>query len=85
MEKDELAMFFASPISPCIYKTDYIKTAAQGLKRNELFSTDNKKILLVRQNLPKNKQFLARQFYTLYEQKFSNMRPLLSITFPQGF
>ena len=26
-----------------------------------------------------------RQFYTLYEQKVSNLRPLLSITFPQGF
>ena len=25
------------------------------------------------------------QFYTLHEQKFSNLRPLLSITFPQGF
>ena len=24
-----------------------------------------------------------RQFYTLYKQKVSNMRPLLSITFPQ--
>ena len=29
--------------------------------------------------------FSPRQFYTLYEQKFSNLRPLLSITFPQGF
>ena len=28
------------------------------------------------------KSFLQRQFYTLYEQKFSNMRPLLFITFP---
>ena len=26
-----------------------------------------------------------RQFYTLYEQKFSNLRTFLSITFPQGF
>ena len=26
-----------------------------------------------------------RRFDTLYEQKFSNLRPLLSITFPQGF
>ena len=25
-----------------------------------------------------------RRFYTLYEQKFSNLRPLLSINFPQG-
>ena len=29
--------------------------------------------------------FSPRRFYTLYEQKFSNLRPLLSITFPQGF
>ena len=29
--------------------------------------------------------FLRWGFYTLYEQKFSNMRPLFSITFPQGF
>ena len=33
----------------------------------------------------KNNFFFARQFYTLFEQKFSNLRPLLSITFPQGF
>ena len=26
-----------------------------------------------------------RRFYTFYEQKFSNLRPLLSFTFPQGF
>ena len=31
------------------------------------------------------KLFLPRRFYTLYEQKFSNLRPILSITFPQGF
>ena len=29
--------------------------------------------------------FFARRFYTLYEQKFYNLRPLLFITFPQGF
>ena len=27
----------------------------------------------------------ARQFYNTYEQKFSNLRPFLSITFPQEF
>ena len=32
---------------------------------------------------PKNK--LLRRFYTLYEQKFANMRQLLLITFLQGF
>ena len=29
--------------------------------------------------------FPLQQFYTLYEQKFSNVKPLLSITFTQGF
>ena len=29
--------------------------------------------------------FLERQFYTLFKQKFLNLRPLLYITFPQGF
>ena len=28
---------------------------------------------------------LPQQFFTLYEQKFSNLRPLLSNIFPQGF
>ena len=28
---------------------------------------------------------LPRQFYTLHERNFSNLRTLLSITFPQGF
>ena len=27
----------------------------------------------------------VRQFYTLYEQKTSNIRQILSISFPQGF
>ena len=29
--------------------------------------------------------FLPRQFYVIFEQKSSNLRSLLSITFPQGF
>ena len=33
----------------------------------------------------RKKLFFARWFYTIYEQKFSNLRPLLSITFAQGF
>ena len=28
--------------------------------------------------------FLPLQFYTLYEQKFPNLRPLICITFPLG-
>ena len=39
----------------------------------------------VRQNRPKNKLFLARRFKTIFKQKCSNMRHLLSTTFPQGF
>ena len=54
------------------------------LLTNADYSTDTKKILLVRQKSLKIKLF-ARQFYTLYEQKYSNPRPLLSISFPQGF
>ena len=34
--------------------------------------------------IPK-KLFLPRRFYTIFQQKSSNLRPLLSITFPQGF
>ena len=62
----------------CIWETKNLSTDADS-------STDTKKVLLGRQNSPKNKLFFARRFYTLYEQKFSNLRPLLSITFPQGF
>ena len=48
-------------------------------------STDTTKILLVRQIHRKTYFIFARRFYTIYEQKFSNLRPLTSITFPQGF
>ena len=48
-------------------------------------STNTKKKLLVGQKSPKKNTFFARRFYTLYEQKFSNLRPLHSITFPQEF
>ena len=33
----------------------------------------------------KKKTFFARRSYTLYKQKFSYLRPLLFVTFPQGF
>ena len=33
----------------------------------------------------KNYFFFARRFYTISKLKCSNVRPLLSITFPQGF
>ena len=35
--------------------------------------------------MPKQTFFFVRQFYTLYEQKTSNIRQILSISFPQGF
>ena len=41
--------------------------------------------LLVWQNLQKKLKKIVRRFYTLYEQTFYNVRPLLSITFPQWF
>ena len=31
------------------------------------------------------KLFSLQRYYTFYEQKFSNLTPLLTITFPQGF
>ena len=39
----------------------------------------------VRQNQLKNKLYFARRFQTIFKQKISNMRPLLSTAFPQGF
>ena len=44
-----------------------------------------KKNLLVRQNLQIFFFFFSQWFKTLYRQKISNLRPLLSTTFPQGF
>ena len=40
---------------------------------------------LVRQNQQKKTFLFARRFLTIFKQKCSNLRPLLSITFPQGF
>ena len=48
------------------------KTVESGGKKMFKRSTQMKKI-------PK-KTFLPQRFYTLYEQKLSNLRPLLSIT-----
>ena len=33
----------------------------------------------------KKKKIIVLRFYTLYKKKFLYQRPLLSITFPQGF
>ena len=44
------------------------------------------KLKLLKYNLAKKIEIkIVGQFYTIYEQKFSNLRPCLSITFPQGF
>jgi hypothetical protein len=45
---------------------------------------NTKKFLLVRQSSSKIKLIFVRQFYSLYEEKYLNPRPLLSIRFPQG-
>ena len=42
-------------------------------------------LCFVRQNQPKKTIFLVWQFQTTSKQKCSNLRPLLSISFPQGF
>ena len=63
----------------CIRETKHISNDVDS-------STDTKKILLVRKNSPKQiKKKFAWRFYTLYEQKFSNVRPLFSFTFHKGF
>ena len=61
----------------CILKTKNFGTDADS-------STNTKKILLVWQNSSKI-IFFAQRFYTLHEQTYSNLRPPLSISFPQGF
>ena len=47
--------------------------------------TDTKKIMLVGQNLSKSKLFLRGDFTPFMRKKYSNLRPFLSIIFPQGF
>ena len=60
-----------------IRETKHLSTDADS-------STDTKKILLVRQYSLKIKLVFARRFYTLYKQRYSNLRPLASISFSQG-
>ena len=49
-------------------------------------NTDTKKNPASKAKFIKSKNFFfARQFYTLYELKYSNLRPLLFNSFPQGF
>ena len=42
-------------------------------------------VALIPKNMAKFAKNFARQFHTLYEQKSSHLRPLLSITLSQGF
>ena len=44
-----------------------------------------RKKMFKRSEQMKKNLFLRRWFYTIYEQKFSNLRPFFSITFPPGF
>ena len=65
--------------SPRIEKTKKFGhwTSGSGGKKTFQRSKQMKKIC--------KKLLSPRRFYTLYEQKFSNLRPLLSITFLKGF
>ena len=61
------------PRGPILWKSHIQET--NNLLTNADSSTNTEKNLLVRQNLPKF--FCVRQFYNLYKQKFSNLRPLI--------
>ena len=78
MKKKSLKTFFAAailhPLWAKVFKSETISVPKH-----------QKKFCSVRQNLPKNKLFCARLFCTLYKKKFSNLSPLLFITFLQGF
>ena len=71
-----IALIVISPKKSRIRETKHLSTDADS-------STDTKKILLLRQKSSKIKKKIAWQFYTLYEQKYSNPKPLLSTS--QGF
>ena len=54
--------------------------AKRPLKRPKT-EEDRKKV----KKVEKKKLFFVTRFSTIFKQKCSNLRPLLSITFPQGF
>ena len=58
-----------------------------GAKRplNGVRNINTKKTLLSKAIFTQKQYFFVRQFYTLYYLKISNLRPLLSSTFPLGF
>ena len=75
-KSETTSFYYFSPRIPKIQKVwtlDFRKWGKKKFKRSEQIKKICKKL------------FSPRQFYTLYEQKFSNLRPLLSLTFPQGF
>ena len=71
------------PHPQCIRETKHLSTDADSIndtKKNPASNpTDTAKFA------KKKPLFFARRFCTIYEQKFSNLRPFLFITFPQGF
>ena len=70
-------------------KTESTKKILHSIRETKNLSTDvdssthTKKTLPVRQSLPKKLTFFAQRFFTLYGQKFSNPRPLLTIFAPR--
>ena len=75
--------FFALPLLPCheksrIRETKHLLTDAES-------STITKQNPASKSKFIKNQTFVARRFYTIFEQKYSNLKQLLPITFPQGF
>ena len=55
------------------------------ISSNGVINTDTKKILLSEGKFAKKLTFFARQFYTIYQQNSSNLRPLLLYFFLQRF
>ena len=56
------------------------------LLRGDIRPLPNKNVQMLDHFIPlQKKTFFARQFQTILKQKCSYLRPLLSITFPQGF
>ena len=69
-----------------------IHTKKSRIREAKNLSTDTKSSPDTKKNPPSKAKLveeknikIERQFYTLYGQKFSNLRPILTNTFPQGF
>ena len=72
------------PLQPITFPHGFRKSKKFG---HWTLGSGGKKTFKQSEQMPKIRlnKILPRRFYTVYEQKFSNLRPLLSITFPQGF